>query len=590
MTKKELKPAEWLQEIARGLEFRRKYGLEDRWFELESMLYNVHPAQANSGPNIMLSTLDALAASLNVPSPYITVKARRSDCVMKARVLESLDNLLVNEMGVQKEVERMVASGFLWGQGIAKVGYDSEFGWDSRLDIGLSNPLGLSASQYNSKFSRRLEFNSVQPGMPWVSAVLPHDFVVPWGTYSINGHGAARWCAHRIVRHLDDIKSDTKYENTRDLQPTMSMQDFVRSYQSTYRPDQMGRPELMNLGTKGGTDCEYCELWEIHDRQTGRVFVIASGHEGKFLRNQEDGLQLNGLLPFTSFSFTPRTRNFWTTPDAFYLLYHQADLSDIAVQTSVHRRLVALKMLFSQEALDEQKLKEFLSGEPGIAIGIKAGFDIDKVVAFINTPTPNIQLYQDAEIVRRNAREQVGFSKNQVGEYEATGRRTAREVNEVAQAAGLRLDRRQNAVKDFYIDTFKQVNNLIFTYWNLPRAVEVMGQDGAQLFYNVNGAMLKGEYGYNIGFSTGGNETLQERRATAFQMFLSLAQTGLFNPAALARYLVQAVNDPEFSATVHQQVLQAASGTSQNMGLQQGNGANGGATSNNPTGANAYSG
>lgn len=554
MAYKELKPEEWDQELHHAMAYRRKYGLEDKWGQLEAMLYHVKPEQANSGPNIMISTLDSLTSAMNVPQPYITTKARNSASIRKARMLETVDNLLIDVMDFQHQIDKLIPCAFLHGQGILKIGYDSEFGWDDTLDIGLWNPLGMSQSQWDKKMECRLETNNIQPGMPWVRNVHPVDFLVPWGVSDIPD---SPWCGHRIVRHIDAVKADMKYDKnvTRNLRANMTMEDYVKSYQSTMRPYRIGQPEpysTRGFGGDGG-ELEYIELWEIRDARTKRIQVMATGGD-KWLRNDPDGLQLNGL-PFVSMSFVPRSRNFWVTPDAWYLYYHQQDLSDIAVQSTMHRRLAQLKLIYEEGAFDKSEMDRLLSGEIGAAVRAKAGYDLDKVLKLFTAAIPNLNLYQDAQYVRGNAREMVGFSQNQIGEYESSGRRTATEAQIVNQGAGLRLDRRQSALKRLYLEAFSHINAIIFENWKMPKVIEVVGEDGKADWFPVTGNDLKGDYNYRLGFSIGGNETLQERKQSAIQMFMGMLQTGLFDPSALARYLANAWNDPEFSATFAQGVL-----------------------------------
>lgn len=553
MAIKELTPSEWLEEIDKGLKYRRLWGLEDYWGEVEALTYNVDKSQANSGPNIMISTMDGLCSSLNVPMPYVTVKGRRSDLIWKARMCEQIDNMLIQQMKMVRETERMTVSTFLWGQSIAKIGYDSEYGWDESLDIGpvLNRPpMGMTLSMFDRK-QRRIEYNDYQPGMPWFSAVMPHDIVLPWGVFGIHN---TPWIAHRIVRHIDSVRTDLKYEHTRELQPVLSMEDHIRSYQSPINPYRLGRADTFS--DQGRNDAEYVELWEIRDRRTGKIYVIAT-HHNQFLRNEPDLLQINGRLPYVTMSFVPRARSFWVTPDSYYLRYHQADLSDIAIQKTKSRRLNCLKMLYMDGCVDEDQLMKLLSSEIGAGVKIRndTGMNLQEVAQWVTAPPVNQSLSMDEESVRRNAREQVGFSRNQIGEYEASGRRTAYEAQQVAQSSELRLDRRQNGLRNVYIDTMEIVNGIISENWKLGRMVEVTGQDGAPEVYNVKGNDLKGQFDYSIGFSVGAQETIQQRRANAFQMYMQLSQDPRIDPIALAQWLALAINDPEFNTIFAQGVL-----------------------------------
>jgi len=295
---------DWLEEISSGLEFRRKYGLEDHWADLEALFYNVH-VSSQDGPNLIVSIGDSLLSSLCVPKPYISVKPRRNLGVTASRVLEGLDNDLLADTGLNEAVEDAVLHSYLWGVGILKIGYDSEWGWNPEFDLDPNDGLGLSLTSFSMK-GQRIEYDSdIRPGMPWVRAVLPHDIIVPWGVRDLT---ETPWIAHRIVRHIDDIKSDVKYSNKRDLRPVMSMDDFVQSYLSVVQPYRMGEEMSSLTGRKEGHGKnEYCELFEIHDKRTGRVKVISTGNKG-FLRDDVDMLNLKNGLPFVGMSLVPKPK------------------------------------------------------------------------------------------------------------------------------------------------------------------------------------------------------------------------------------------------------------------------------------------
>lgn len=541
LSKIDLSVEEWNEEINKGLEYRKQYGLEDSWSRLEALFYNVHDSQANSGPNIIMSTGDAYMSSMSVPSAYVTVKARRSDVVSKARLQETVDNDLLDELEMPMEFERAVLSDFLFGKGILKIGYDSEFGYSPKFDLGGSrHPVGMTLTQYD-KFGQSIEFGRAESGMPWMQAVMPHDFVVPWGTFSIN---SSPWVAHRVIRHIDEIKGDPKYQ-TRGLQPNMSMVDFVKSYESTLKGYRIGQG--INPGMSGSRDVEYCELWEIHDRRTGKILVICNGCD-TFLRNEIDVLQLEGGLPFVEFSTMPRTRNFWSTPNAYYLEQVQAELSDIAIQAQKQRRGNVLKFIYDEDAFDDDELETMLSSDVCAAIKAKNGDGTpltNKIIPFQAPFDQGLRIQEQG--TRQNAREMVGLSANQVGEYNGQTHVSATETNVVNNASTLRMDRRQSALATSYEKVFRIMNPIIWRFWTTPQMTQVMGKDGQQLWLQFTGQHLKGDFSYSVGFSTGGNETLQARRQNALQLYSILRQDPMMDPTGLAQFLNLAYNDPEFT-------------------------------------------
>lgn len=553
MKSKELTPDDWLDEIAKGLRYRKEHGREECWFDLEQIFNHEMQQGDNPGPNIIASNVDSLLASLNVNDPYITVKPTRSDQLEKAPMVESVANRLMQQAQLQQEVDVAIVCSFLWGRGFVKNGYDSEFGFDPRFDLGLDEPMGLTLTQYDDK-GRRIETLPTEPGMPWVRSVLPQDIVVPWGCRELDD---APWVAHRVVRHIDAIMMDPKYENKGKLQGRISQEDFAKSYETVlnlYRFTKDSQPR-MEVPQARKAKPEFVELWEIHDRRTNRLMVVVTDHE-KFLRNETDLLQFNGRLPFTSLCFTPRVRNFWVTPDAYYLKFHQFELTEIAIQNTKHRRIQVAKIIMSEDAFDMVEAEKLCSPTVGAVVRKKGEIPMSEAVMTLNHQIPNFSLFQEAEAVRRNARETIGFSRNQMGEFEATGRRTATEANIVDQAANLRMDRRQRAVSTLYRETMRNVLNSIFAFWQIPKIVEIIGDDGARKWKTVTGPEMQGQYDYSMGFSpSGATETIQTRRQMALQFYMMAAQDPLVDPIELRRYVANAMNDPRFTKIFRQGVL-----------------------------------
>jgi hypothetical protein len=455
------------------------------------------------------------------------------------------------------EVEAAVLSAYLWGPAILKIGYDSEFGFAEELDLGAgAGGLGLTMSQFDRK-SNRIEYGKGRPGMPWVAHVLPHDFVVPWGTRDIE---TAQWCAHRVIRHIDHVRADAKYSGKSGLEPVMSRADHVESYLRVQNPYRTGTVER-ELGSYSWSsdEPEYVELWEIHDRRTNKIYVIAPGHS-KFLRNELDPLQIYGL-PFVATNFVPKARNFWTTSDADYILQAQAELTDISLQATKKRRTDNLKFLYREDSIDEAELGNLTTAEVGVGIKIKKGStsDIREAVAFLQPPqSMNQGLMMDAEGVRRNAREMVGLSSNQFGEY-ASGRRSATEAGLVGQHANLRLNRRQSKIAYLYTEVFRKINPIIFKYWKTPRVAQIVGEEGEATFVQFTGDQLDADYSYKVGFTIEPPQSKQDRKQTAFMALQLAMQNPLIDPQGAAKYLAAAFNDPEFSSIFKKGVLNGGS-------------------------------
>lgn len=547
MAFKEHTPEEWIEQIDAGLEYRRKFGLEDLWGQFEAIYYNVAESMLTDGPNIFLSQGDAMLSMLTVPTPRVSVRPVKPEEVDKAPFVQTLDNILLREMGLAEEVETMALHTFLFGRGFIKIGYDSEWGYDPKLDMGGSLQLGLTLSQLDDQGSRRIEYDSsIAPGSPWARAVLPHDIVVPWGVRDIS---STPWIAHRVVRHIDDLQADPKYSRTRDLEPQISMEDFVESYR---------RVQTNRVRAKNSREPEYVEMWEIHDRRTAKIIVVTRDH-GKFLRKDQNALQVDNVLPFSSVSFTPRVRSFWTTPDAFYLFHIQNEISDVARQRTAQRRISTLKFLYDDGAISETELEKILSPDVGVAAKIEAGRKLQEAVIKLDN-APNPILANEEELLRANAREQIGFSRNQLGEYTG-GRKTAREVSTVESSSRLRMTRRGLQIKRAYEEIFRITNNIVFQHWSIPRYISVVGESQTAKWLRVNGPTLRGRYDYEVSFVE--QAEIEQMKLEALNLYQLLSQDPSIDPVELRNFLINRVNDPQFerlfNANVRAQVQQLQS-------------------------------
>jgi len=570
---KELSPSDWEIAINAGLEYRFQFGKERYWTVNEQMFYNTHPSLENvSAPNIIMSTGDSLLSQLTIQRPTAIIKARSEEAVGKVRILETLDKDFITDLNIRKAVDSAGLNAFLFGRGFLKYGYDSEFGFSPKFDA-VGGEGGFTLTQFDGRGNRN-EFNDGNPGMPWVSNVSPHDIVVPWGTMDLDD---APWIAHRVVRHIDDIKSDPKYSH-KGLLPNISMKDFVDSYKAKQRARTLGDISTPGSGVFGETKKDFVELWEIHDRRFGKIYVITPDHP-KFLRNEADKLQTEGL-PFGTVAFVPRARNFWVTPDADYLLNPQAELIDINLQMSKQRRASILRFFYQEDAIDPEEVENVLDPDVKVGIRINGGFDINSAVKDSTPFNNNNQLVFESQNVRQDAREIVGFSRNQTGEFTG-GRKTATEALVVNEASGNRMSRRGIAVSDLYIRTFKVINSFVFKFWTMPKLIQTTDLSTSAKWINFIGADLKGDYSYEIMFSDSPLQTTEARKAEAIQLYPVMVQDPTVDQVALRQYLAHAFNDPEFTSIFNKELLQDANVQLLMQVLQQ---VQGGASANGQSG------
>jgi len=531
-------PVEWQDEIENALEYRRIFAFEESWNKLEGNYLNDPNSDTVVGPNLVFSEGDTLLSGLILPYPYFVVEPDDPLSTQTAPIVEALQNSLAkpHKLDLKKHVEQANLHNFLYSKAILKIGYDSQFGWNPRWDIGtLQGPMGLSRSQYDKK-GKRIEFSSARPGMPWVAPVIAHDFVVPWGTG--DDIESAPWVAHRIVRETSLIKKDAKFKNTTRLTPQISMEDYIRSYT---RGPKKSRDQHQRLSRhKANGRAVFNEMWEIHSKDDMKVRVICFEHD-KFLRDEMDFLQLAiGGYPFVTGSFVAHPRCFWSTPQAYYLGQHQKDQYDLSLQIQKQRRINVAKFLMMGDVITPDEMTKIISGDVGAVVRTKPGKKIQD--AFMAFPkSSNFDLIAETETVRRNARDAIGHSRNQAGEFDASSRRTASEAAFVREGSQTRLIRREDVVKHLYLETMRKVTMLVFKFW--PNERDILVGTNWQKFV---GAKLRGQYNYTVDLVSNPPLTPVQRKIEALQMTAFFLQFPNANMQAVQQFIIDSIADPRF--------------------------------------------
>jgi len=159
-------------------------------------------------------------------------------------------------------------------------------------------------------------------------------------------------------------------------------------------------------------------------------------------------------------------------------------------------------------------------------------------------------LFLAEENVLHDARETVGFSRNQFGEYKpGSADTTATEARIVAMASEIRVDERRDMVADLMVDVVSDMHNIIFSEWKEPQVVDIAGPQGVQLWVEFTGDMLRhGTYEVKVDPDSSVPETKAVREQKAIQTYQILMQnpTIATNPLAIAeitRFLMREMNN-----------------------------------------------
>jgi len=316
--------------------------------------------------NIVFGIGRGLIPQIYFKAPTITVKPRPSDPqafavrMQSAKILEAIDAYLVQQMQLKKTLKLVTLDAFLYNVGILKVGYHSletELpAQDEEADEMMEAIEELTGAPPDYPRQSRRDWygyhDLVKPNMPWVLRTSPKNFVVPPGAHTIE---EAPWCAFRFVRRLDEIMASTVYPMhlKRGLRPN------AKAHIDGEGPEV---PKEVNQ-TGVGTDDDYVEGWEIWDKRTGRITVVAEGHP-KYLRDEEHGMEMD-CLPVAIMQFNSVGDDFWGISHVDAIAPQVSEYNETRTHEMLHRKVASLQLLIDKTIVDPADRLKMEQGDVG---------------------------------------------------------------------------------------------------------------------------------------------------------------------------------------------------------------------------------
>jgi hypothetical protein len=510
----------WVERIKGAREYRRRYGQSDKWDGWRDIRRGDMKGldQGVIGVNMTHAMLDAFLAEVLWGRIHVTCTPQPPLAPFaweRAKLLEAVNNRLVSSMSLKRHIEMASLCACTYGTGIISIGFGSEFGTSAPVISGdeeeLAEKSRVDSEAHVDKKLNRIEYKTdIIPGQPWTQWRSPKDFLVPFGTVSLD---EVEWIAYQISRPLKDLKADGRYSNTEgapaDSATTMERESFARDRRIS---DLTYRPETVTF-------------WEIHDRKTGRVYAISERYP-RVMLNEEDGLQTSEGLPAVDLIFNPDDEGYWGISDIKLIEQQQMELNDIRTQAQKARRLSVLKFLYRANSMTEGELAKLLSENCGAGAEINqlgASQSLADVVQILQPHAPQ-ELMMDGRTVMDDMQTTVGYNENTMGSFRA-GRKTATEAKAVVAGHQNRLQRRRDMILDAIKRTLAKVDEICFEQWDEEQVVNVTTQDNKMLWVSFTGKDLKGKYSTEISIELLDPVTMAEQRQEALQALQVVATT-----------------------------------------------------------------
>jgi len=483
--------------------------------------------------NIVFGIARGLIPQIYFKSPVIYNRPRPADPaqyaerMLNAKILDAIDSYLIQQMGLKKTLKLIILDAFLYNIGIVKVGYHSLETALSPSGSEVADVMGAMEELFGeppvAEPHQRDWYNYhdlVKPDMPWALRVSPKDFVVPVGVRCIE---EAPWCAFRFVRRLDEIMASDVYPMhlKRGLRPNARVRIEGEALES---PAQHGAVGV-------GADDEYVEGWEIWDKRTRRITVVAEGHS-KYLRDEEHGLELD-CLPVQILQLNPVGDDFWGISHCDAIAPQVNEYIETRTHEMYHRKMCSLKLLLDRNLLKPEEINKLQSGEVGTIV-LTEGAPSAGFAAL--TPMMSRDIYNVAEDIFNDIRTIIGYNRNQAGEFESS-RRTATEVSRVAQQNMIRDDELRDMVADFIADLFQtKIHKLVFQNWTTQRTFEVTAMQG---WVRVTPSRLRGDYDVQVVPDSTLPMSKEAAKLQAAQLFQALNGDPYIRQDALRKQLLE---------------------------------------------------
>jgi DNA-binding PadR family transcriptional regulator len=518
---------EWKRKIKLGILYQSQYGHSSKWPRFERY-FEGNWGQGTLPVNLIFAFGKSLLPHVYNRNPRATLTSRIPGRMLQTKAAEGVLSWLVDETGVKKQIKRQCQDSYLYGTGLGKVGYDSEYGYDTSK-VAPVIPGEGTLTRF-SKDEQNIEYRvNVKPGMPWYLRTRGLDFITPYGYIDIE---AMPWIAERVMRPLEDVMADTKYKN----------KDALRGKKTFSEHKMRGGKQVDTEGSvpdkmwdKLCEEEEWVEIWEIRDLRARKVYAITMDHD-KFLREDVDTLQVEGL-PYQSLIFNESGFGFWGISDCQIIEPQQLELNEIRTQAQAHRRLCLIKAMGKRGVLTKEAIAKFLSGEVMPYIEVDTADDIRTAIMMLTPHVPPDFVPLTAQIME-DVMQMLGSSRNQRGDYN-TGRRTATEAQIVQIASQIRLNERRDATADLFTAICRKYLQYVFTFWrNSSKVIDIIGIDGAKYWVQYSGAAIEGEYDIRVNPDDSLPITRQTRRMEAKELYQITAQDPTINRVEMTRQLL----------------------------------------------------
>lgn len=548
------------QELERSKDWRETEGHDDCWEDMVGLYSgdSIFPVSGSSEDRIAInqafSTINVIYPAISVSRPEITVVANQPELETRAVFVQAMVNHQWERYRFQEPFRRAIKDSLIVGHGWCKMlwSYEeteqelTEEEFALRFQTTLVDEQAMAAEENREPISdedlARQIIGAAKETIvdrPVMERISPHDmFVNPEATSMQD----ARWVAQRIVRHIDDVKTDPAYSRKarEKAMPGLTLADpHYSRHDENYKSNEL------------------VEVFEFYDLARQTMCTFTAGAAEYLIRPRK--------MPYSFGHPFEMIRNY-EVPDQFYPMGDLEMIAPLVKELSKtrsemmnHRARYARKYIARKSAIAKSDLTKIASKRDGEVIFVEDdSVPLQDVIQPVNQIGMDPGLYNWSKAIEEDIQDISGITEFMRGGGGQI-RRTATEASMLQDAANVRTAEKLDRVETFIANLAIKLLQINQQYVTGEQAAKVIGREGANLWVPYTREDIKGQYDFRVeaGSTVPKNETV--RRQSALGMLQALGpfiQTGQINVEELLRVVLRdgfAIKNPEKFITPQQQ-------------------------------------
>ena len=282
-----------------------------------------------------------------------------------------------------------------------------------------------------------------------------------------------RWVALEEVRTLEEVKADPLFKNTKDLQATGTL---LRERQKEKNKKRDTYDSLQGLADRD--DLKTVRLFFIFDKVKDRMIVLADGH-GKALFDEPMplGITDSPLCFYRTNEIISDVESFYQRPKVTELIPLVSENNQLRRMAFLYAKRAVVKIL-AEKGMFPPEEADKLSNDVNMELVYyekKGQYAADKAATMLTPPPLSMDVWNT---LRANAGDFDEISGQGAASRGKMSTETATAVQQRGTYEAARYDYDRLVLKRFLIECFKKLDDSIDANMTVPRAVQLIGDDG----------------------------------------------------------------------------------------------------------------